>query len=309
MKTNQKILVASFSGILVCLLIFGTAHSTTISWEPVEVSDLEGYIIHRGSESGIYTVTYNVGNVEQYNLQDLTEECTYYFSVTAYDAWGNQSDFSPEITYHVSDFSEDTTPPELVDVTVISSTQIQVRFNEPVCAQSAQRPSNYAIFPGISVMNAEPQEDESSVILTTSCHIAGNYLIAVSNILDRAAIPNSIPENTSLGYTFDATAVAGGINHMPSEFSLSQNFPNPFNPRTTIEYSVKEPGHIRLQIYNVRGELVKTLLDSETHTPGQQTPITWDATNEMGMQVASGFYIYRLESGSETSTKRMQLVK
>ncbi|NQT24997.1 T9SS type A sorting domain-containing protein [candidate division KSB1 bacterium] len=309
MNTNKKTLFASLTGILVYLFIFGTAQSTTIAWEPVKVSDLEGYVIQCGTESRTYSITYDVGNIEQYDLHDLETGCTYYFSIAAYDTWGNQSNFSPEVEYYVSSASDDTEPPELVEVVLISSNQIQLRFNEPVSSQSAQSATNYLIFPGVSVMNAVLDENETSVILTTSSHSAGDYLITVSNILDKASNPNVIPENTSLGYSFDATAVTGRINNLPSEFILSQNFPNPFNPRTTIKYSVKEPGNVRLQVYNVRGELVKTLLDSEVFSSGQQAPINWDATNELGMQVASGFYMYRLESGNEISTKRMQLVR
>lgn len=309
MKTNQKKATFTLSIFLICILITGKAQSTTIQWDPVEVSDLEGYIIHCGTESGAYSVTYDVGNVAQYAMPGLETGCTYYFSVTSYDAWGNESGFSPEIEYRVSGSSDDTTPPELTEVVLLSSSRLQLVFNEPVCSQSVQTTSNYSIYPGITVMDAVLEEDETTVTLTTSCHSSGNYLITVSNILDRAETPNIIPDNTSLGYTFDATAVAGGMNNLPSEFSLSQNFPNPFNPRTTIEYSVKEPGYVRIQIYNIRGELVKNLVDRKISTSGQQAPVSWDATNDWGMQVASGFYIYRLESGGKITTRRMQLVR
>lgn len=309
MKTNYKILFTLFANTFIFFLLFDHTGAATLSWEQVNVTDLEGYVIHCGTESGHYTMTYDVGNVEQYEMQDLDAACTYYFTVSAYDAWGNHSGYSPEIMYRASTASDDTEPPELVEVRVMASNQLALCFDEPLCAQSAQNASNYSIFPGVTVLEAMLEEDGSTVRLTTSVHGLGDYLIAVSNILDRAPTPNRIPDNTSLGYTVDATAVAGRTGHLPSEFSLSQNFPNPFNPRTNIEYSVKNPGHVRLQIYNVRGELVKTLIDQDVYSAGKQAPVSWDATNEMGMPVASGFYIYRLESGGRIATRRMQFIR
>lgn len=291
------------------LIGYGAAQSMTLRWNPVEADDLEGYAIHRGTESGMYTATYDVGDVLQYDFPDLTPGCVYYFTVTAYDKWGNESGFSPEIEHFVSGDPNDVTPPGLAGVEALSRDRIRLRFNEPVGEQSAQTPANYAIYPDIQVLEAVLEENASEVTLTTSAHRSGDYLITVSNVVDRAAVPNRIPDNTSLGYSFDATAVTGRTGRDPSDFSLSQNFPNPFNPTTTIEYSVKEPGHVRLRIYNVRGELVKTLIDRDVSSVGRQPSVVWDASDERGMQVSSGFYVYRLESEGRVSSRRMQLVR
>jgi hypothetical protein len=98
----------------------------------------------------------------------------------------------------------------------------------------------------------------------------------------------------------------------PSEFALSQNYPNPFNPATTIRFKVegrrlKVPLHTTLKIYNVLGEVVRTLVDEEK-LPGDHT-IQWDGKNNKGEQLASGVYFYELKIGDYTSSKKMVLLK
>jgi len=100
------------------------------------------------------------------------------------------------------------------------------------------------------------------------------------------------------------------------KFSLSQNFPNPFNPSTTLPFhisckgqgaSCKSPLHITLTIFNVLGQRVRTLLD-EDKLPGQYK-VVWDGRDEFGKDVASGIYFYKLKSGDFSQTKKMILLR
>jgi len=93
----------------------------------------------------------------------------------------------------------------------------------------------------------------------------------------------------------------------PADFTLSQNYPNPFNPTTSIEYRLDKPGHVKLAIYNVLGNVVKTLVDKKQNAGNME--VTWDGTNEAGVMMASGVYYYRLESGSTSKTMKMVLLK
>jgi hypothetical protein len=90
--------------------------------------------------------------------------------------------------------------------------------------------------------------------------------------------------------------------------SLAQNYPNPFNPTTTIEYTIKEQTHVSLKIYNVAGQLVKTLVD-EVKSPETVTPLTWDGRNDAGKKVASGVYFCRLVTKDFAQTKKLVLLK
>jgi hypothetical protein len=90
--------------------------------------------------------------------------------------------------------------------------------------------------------------------------------------------------------------------------SLAQNYPNPFNPQTTIAFSIKERGAVRIDVYNVAGELVKTLLD-ETRAAGSYTDVRWDGTNGANQPVSSGVYFYKLVTNNFSQTKKMVLLK
>ena len=90
-------------------------------------------------------------------------------------------------------------------------------------------------------------------------------------------------------------------------YSLYQNYPNPFNPNTTISYSIPEANIVNLSVYNIRGELIKTLVNNY-QLPSEYTSI-WDGTNDYGEKVASGTYIYKLTTGGVTLSKTMTFVK
>jgi len=88
---------------------------------------------------------------------------------------------------------------------------------------------------------------------------------------------------------------------------LFQNFPNPFNPLTTIRYSVAEENRVRIAIYNVRGECMRILVN-EYRTPGWYQ-VVWDGKNDGGRVVASGVYFCTLRVGDFGSSQKMLLLK
>jgi hypothetical protein len=96
-------------------------------------------------------------------------------------------------------------------------------------------------------------------------------------------------------------------NTLPTEYSLSQNYPNPFNPSTNIRFSVPQEGPVKIEVYDVRGSLVKTILD-EAVRPGNKE-VVWDGTNLSGSRVASGMYLYRMQAGDFVAMKKMILLK
>lgn len=103
-----------------------------------------------------------------------------------------------------------------------------------------------------------------------------------------------------------------GINsnntpNLPETHNLSQNFPNPFNPNTTISYQLTSPGRVNITIYNVLGQAVKTIVDEDK--PQGEYSIVWDGKNNAGKNLASGTYFYQLRVGDYTSTKKSLLLK
>ncbi len=98
-----------------------------------------------------------------------------------------------------------------------------------------------------------------------------------------------------------------GCEEVPLALFLEQNFPNPFNPSTTISFGVDKEGPVLLQVFDIRGALVKTL-EKSNYQAGSYTSV-WHGTNENGRHAASGIYFYRLRTGGKEITKKMILMR
>jgi hypothetical protein len=98
------------------------------------------------------------------------------------------------------------------------------------------------------------------------------------------------------------------VQTRPENFALGNNYPNPFNPETTIKYQLPEAADVKLEIYNVVGQVVRTLV-AEHQTAGRYV-VQWDASNDNGQSLSSGIYFYRVQAGSEfQQVKKMLLLK
>lgn len=94
---------------------------------------------------------------------------------------------------------------------------------------------------------------------------------------------------------------------LPTEFTLSQNVPNPFNPTTRVSFALPTASRVNLSIYNVLGQQVKTLVDD--NMPAGYQDVTWDGRDSNGHTVASGVYFYKLRAGNFVDTKKMLMLK
>jgi len=92
---------------------------------------------------------------------------------------------------------------------------------------------------------------------------------------------------------------------IPTKFEVGQNYPNPFNPTTNIRYELPKVADVKVVIYNILGQPVRTLVNAKQEA-GVYT-ITWDGKNDLGMPVSSGTYIYRVTAGEFSATKKMNL--
>ena len=132
--------------------------------------------------------------------------------------------------------------------------------------------------------------------------VSGPFRIHLDNVLATDALGNLIPVQVK------APSV------VPGEYFLSQNYPNPFNPRTTLRFGIPTEGDAEsqmvratLQIYNVRGQLVRSLVD-EDRVPGMYLA-TWDGMDSAGTPVASGVYFCFFRAGQFRAVNRMVLLK
>jgi len=105
---------------------------------------------------------------------------------------------------------------------------------------------------------------------------------------------------TSVDDNYNASSIDG--------FGLVSNFPNPFNPSTTIDFTLAEQGVVKVEVYDIIGSKIATLIDNQELSAGQKR-LVWNGKNDNGIQMVSGAYIYRISSGKLSISKKMMLLK
>ena len=120
--------------------------------------------------------------------------------------------------------------------------------------------------------------------------------------------------NSGGGFSYSRTAVTTSMDMitddgsvLPDKYTLQQNFPNPFNPVTTLRYNLPENRLVNITIYDMLGRKVKTLIN-QNQDAGHKSVI-WDATNDYGKPVSAGIYLYQIQAGEYMQTKKMVLLK
>jgi len=117
----------------------------------------------------------------------------------------------------------------------------------------------------------------------------------------------SIESNKDYGSTEIITGIEEETQAVPREFFISQNYPNPFNPTTNLSYGLPRDSEVRIDIFNVLGQRVLTLVD-EFQTAGFKT-VSWDGRDSAGGKVSTGVYFYTIEAGNYHDSKKMLLIK
>lgn len=151
---------------------------------------------------------------------------------------------------------------------------------------------------------------ENSLALTE--HDVEQYDIQTVNLADNKIMliweQNYQGPNTLYAQMIDFSAVDNETNDVsPMTMTLRQNYPNPFNPETNISFNITKLGKVKLEVYNLKGQKVKTLVNSNFEV-GKHT-VVWNGKDDGGKQVASGIYFYRLKNGTNSSTRKMILMK
>ena len=137
----------------------------------------------------------------------------------------------------------------------------------------------------VIISNAILNSNENTI--SFSNEVVGNFFILTGN---------------------NATSAENISNEIPSDFSLDQNYPNPFNPSTTIRFSIPQTSNIKIEIYDVLGNLVKTLIDYNLYEPGSYE-VVWNGLDNRGKIVSSGIYFTKMQSGNFTQTMKMNFLK
>jgi hypothetical protein len=142
-------------------------------------------------------------------------------------------------------------------------------------------------------------------LATTTTTDPDHSLMFVFNDADGQMKADS-PELSGLSVALSGKDI-GGNGIVPTEFALKQNSPNPFNPTTSIAYDLPKATNVRLDIFNVLGQKVVTLVDGFQNAGTQN--IIWDGRDQTGSSVASGIYFYRISASDFSATKKMMMLK
>ena len=130
--------------------------------------------------------------------------------------------------------------------------------------------------------------------------VSGSLLVASNDpVTDTLAV-----HLTGMG---DVSVGTRTQQEIPRVYSVSPNYPNPFNPTTTIRYQLPAESKAELVIYDLLGSKVKTLLSEKKNAGSYE--VQWDGTNDVGVPVTSGVYVYRFTAGSYRLVRKMILVK
>ncbi|NQV18638.1 MAG: T9SS type A sorting domain-containing protein, partial [Armatimonadetes bacterium] len=98
-----------------------------------------------------------------------------------------------------------------------------------------------------------------------------------------------------------------GDTPIPLVTELNGNYPNPFNPETSIKFALNEAGQVRIDVFNLKGQHVRTVVNE--HLEASYHSVVWDGKDTNGVNVSSGVYFYKMDAGKYTSTKKMILMK
>jgi hypothetical protein len=281
---------------------------------------ITGYSIKTGTLSG--TVTLSSGDSPL-----LSKVSTAEYYIANPDSTGAYTLYLPAGTYtptaSMQYYESDTGQPFTISDTALTHTQ---NFN-----------LNY--LPGATGLVISCEPNESLVTLTWVAPDLPVYPVQAYKVYRRMGPGNyemvgqvtgtTFGENLTLAghYYYYVTPVYSAGEGVPTEVvdiefpvtgnpdehivadvnRLDGNYPNPFNPTTAISYSIAKQGDVTLKVYNTKGQLVKTLVNG-VQTKGKHTVI-WNGNDDNGRPVASGMYLYRMQSGKFSSTKKMMMLK
>ena len=204
----------------------------------------------------------------------------------------------------------------ILDITPFAGNEIQIRFYFDTTDSIGNDGPGWFFddvvvhFEGVPWLPIDPnsgtiiagQSANITITYDASNLIEGEYSADITILSNDPAEPEVIiPVTLTVGYVNTEHGV------LPVVTKLQDNYPNPFNPTTNIAYSVKEAGNVNLKVYNVKGQLVRTLVNDVKET-GNYTS-TWNGTDNSNKSVSSGVYFYKMKSGNYSSTKKMILMK
>jgi hypothetical protein len=283
----------------------------TISWDGRTPEGMDLYAIYSDTTSGFTPDESNfIGTIDASTsvYQDHPVEGCRYYRVSYLDPDGYMSGYSNEA-------SECTAGPDLIPPTVSVTYPNGGESFEPGDTVNVQwtADDNRGV-DSVSIYYSENAGTDFTLLASGEANDLIFEWIA-PDISSDSCVVRVVAYDTGLltgeavsDSLFTVRAVATGDELPAVTWALSQNFPNPFNPVTTIRYDVRAGGgQVSLRVFDVSGRLVRTLVDG--HEVEGSKAVTWNGTNDRGQSVASGIYFYRMAAPGFTETKKMVLLR
>ena len=263
-------------------------------------------------------LNYGGGAQIRRNPVDFDNDGYYEFMVTKDNVVVNWGDPPPNIDIVTVGYKNFDWISSASDTIIISQSNLTDTYNLQWGTSTIKSSINYLVYAKIGVNPPEEIYD------TTSTSVSITY----QEFLDNAFEPfptvsaATIRFSVSAIYGSDTVKVNGGdkvvyINRyeylstetesIPTEFALHENYPNPFNPNTTLRFDLPEMSDVNVIIYNMLGQKVKTF--NMQSTPAGYHSLTWNATNDLGDPVSAGVYLYQLKAKDFVKTRKMVLLK
>jgi hypothetical protein len=223
------------------------------------------------------------------------------FKVVAVSYGGMVYESDPAQGYSVDNLAP-AAPEGLMANTV--GNQVQLTWNE-----SLEKDFNYFAIYRSTAEGFDPAQAQPIATLTSTEYLDSDIELETTYYYKISAFDFSGNESD---YSDEVNAMPTGVSTdfqkgMPDTYVLQQNFPNPFNPTTSIQFGIPENSIVKISIYDIRGVFVRTLANGK-FSRGWHS-ITWNGLDERGISVSAGTYIYRLESRAATIHKKMIFLK
>ncbi len=273
------------------------------------VGSITTYCINDGMGGGASSEIESAegGGIELYGPPGY---CTYKTNAVrvAWDAPTNQNPAVPLVSYRVDAYWYKNRTVTVCCFTCGSNTQLWPTFEKSATTTStsaivcADQPDTlYEYY----VTAFDALGDSSFLWIKNYEHCPPDSQLVVAQ--PTWAYPGSFGDpSCGLGKTTASTGQTG-LSALPTEFALEPNFPNPFNPTTTIRYALPQPAKVELRIFNILGQVVRKLVDEEKPAGYHQT--LWDGRDEAGRPVSTGIYLYQIRAGDFVKTMKMSFIK
>ncbi|MCK5127021.1 MAG: fibronectin type III domain-containing protein [candidate division Zixibacteria bacterium] len=262
------------------------------------------------------------GSPESHTVTGLISGATYYFAIKVADEVPNWSNLSNVVNTVTGD---NIAPNPITDLAAIAgdnSGDLIISWTATGDDGMSGLCHHYIIAYSTDTITATNWQSASVWVSPPDPEMGGNnqeytldgleeaieywvVLVAVDEANNTSGISNVASGES--GFEFGTGADDDDPAGIPDEYELHQNFPNPFNPTTTIEYSVPEQSYVALTVYNIIGQKVALLIDGEKNA-GTHT-VTWDGTDDNGVSVTSGIYFYTIQTSTFRQSRKMVLMK